>query len=170
MSETSIKERVREELRVYAFLSIYLYVCFASLLAFEATLVQGASSGLLHHGIAAIKALVIGKFLLIGRAVGAGARVRTQTVAGRIGVRTFGLLLALLALTLLEEVIVGKIHGHAVGTTLAEVFGHPRFTVLAKSAVMTLILLPLVALEELNTALGAGVLRKALLGRPTERA
>ena len=167
MSEASVKERVREELRIYALLSAYLYVCFASLLAFEATLVEGSPGGLLPHGIAAIKALVIGKFLLIGRAVGAGERIRTRTVAGRIGIRTVGLLLALLLLTLIEEMVVGKIHGHAVGTTLAEAFGHPRFAILAKSAVMTLILLPLVALDELNRALGEGVLRKALLGRPT---
>jgi hypothetical protein len=165
MTEASLKERVREELRVYAYLSLYLYVCFAALLAFEATAGSGAG-GLLPHGLAAIKALVMGKFLLIGRAVGAGSRVRTGTVAGRIGARTLGLLLALLALTVIEELIVGKVHGHAVGSTLAEIFGHPRFAILAKSAVMTLILLPLVALEELNAALGPGVLRKALLGRP----
>jgi hypothetical protein len=166
MTEASLKERVREELRIYAYLSLYLYVCFAALLAFEATSTGSGGGGLLPHGLAAIKALVIGKFVLIGRAVGAGSRVRTGTVAGRIGVRTLGLLLALLVLTVIEEMIVGKVHGHAVSSTLAEIFGHPRFAILAKSAVMTLVLLPLVALEELNAALGPGVLRKALLGRP----
>lgn len=165
MSEASLKERVREELRVYAYLSLYLYVCFAALLAFEATAGSGGG-GLLPHGLAAIKALVIGKFLLIGRAVGAGSRVRTGTVAGRIGVRTLGLLLALLVLTVIEELIVGHVHGHTVSATVADVFGEPRYAIVAKSAVMALILLPLVALEELNLALGPGVLRKALLGPP----
>jgi hypothetical protein len=165
MSEARLKERVREELRVYAYLSLYLYVCFAALLAFEATAGSGAG-GLLPHGLAAIKALVIGKFLLIGRAVGAGSRVRTGSVAGRIGVRTLGLLLALLVLTVIEEMIVGQVHGHTVSATVADIFGEPRYAVVAKSAVMALILLPLVALEELNSALGPGVLRKALLEPP----
>jgi hypothetical protein len=165
MSQTPVKQRVQEELRIYALLSAYLYVCFASLLAFEATLAEG-STHLMAHGFAAIKALVVGKFLLIGRALGAGSRVPTATVLGRSGVRTFGLLLALLALTVVEEVIVGKLHDRSIGATFADIFGHTWYAILAKSAVMTLILLPLVALEELNRSLGPGVLRKAVLGPP----
>lgn len=166
MTTTSLKERAREELRSYAVIAGYLYLCFAALLIFEQSGRPDAPGALLPHGFAAIKALVIGKFLLIGRAVGAGTRFQTATVAGRIGLRTVGLLLVLVLLTLAEEAIVGAIHGKPVGSAIAEAFGHSGFSFLAKCAVMTLVLLPLVAIEQLDRALGPGVLRRTLLGRP----
>ena len=84
MTATSLKEKAREELRIYAIVAAYLYVCFAALLVFESSLQPEPSGGFVPHGIAVIKALVLGKFLLLGRAVGAGTRVHTRTVAGRI--------------------------------------------------------------------------------------
>lgn len=162
----SLKERAREELRSYAVIAGYLYLCFAALLMFEQTGRPDAPGALLPHGFAAIKALVVGKFLLIGRAVGAGTRFQAATVAGRIGLRTLGLLVVLAVLTLAEEAIVGAVHGKPVSSTIAELFGHPRYSFFAKSAVMTLVLLPLVTIEQLDRALGKGVLRRTLFGRP----
>lgn len=167
MTATSLRDKAREELRVYAIVAGYLYVCFAALLIFEASMQPAAGSPLLPHGFAAIKALVLGKFLLIGRAVGAGMRLPTTTVVGRIGLRTLALLAVVLLLTIIEEMIVGAIHGHAVTESLAAIFGASRYALLAKLVVMAVVLLPLVTLEELDRALGAGVLRRTLLGRPT---
>ena len=87
MTATSLKEKAREELRIYAIVAAYLYVCFAALLVFESSLQPESSGGFVPHGIAVIKALVLGKFLLLGRAVSAGTRVHTRTVAGRIAIR-----------------------------------------------------------------------------------
>jgi hypothetical protein len=165
VTTATLRERAVDELRLYAIVSGYLYLCFAALLFFEATLQPDAGVPLAPHGFAAIKALVVGKFLLIGRAVGAGTRLPAVTVAGRIGLRTLGLLVILAVLTLLEEMIVGAMHGRAVGSTVAEVFGHPRYSFFAKCAVMTLVLLPMVAFEELDRALGKGVLRRTLSRR-----
>lgn len=127
---------------------------------------QSAGHGLLPHGVAAIKALVLGKFLLIGRAVVAGTRVHVGTVAGRIVLRTALLLFVLGLLVLAEELLVGRLHGRAFGTTLAELAGNPGLEHAANGLVMTLILLPLVALEETERTLGPGVPRRVLLTRP----
>jgi hypothetical protein len=164
MTGASLKEKVREELRIYLFVAVYLYVCFAALLLFEDSLQPGRSGGLLPHGIAAIKALVLGKFLLLGRAVGAGTRVHTRTLAGRIGVRSAVLLVVLALLTLLEEVVVGRIHGTAIAATVTDLLHGHGLQALAKSVVMLLVLLPLIAMEELDHALGHDVLRRTLFG------
>lgn len=164
MTAGSLKQKAREEVRIYLIVAAYLYVCFAALLFFEAALDPARSGGLLPHGIAAIKALVMGKFLLLGRAVGAGTRVRTRTVAGRILVRSAILLVVLALLTLLEEILVGQIHGTDVAATMAELAQGGGLQAAAKCVVMFLVLLPLVSLEELELALGAGVLRRTLFG------
>ncbi len=165
MSESGLRERALEELRLYVGLSLYLYVCFAALMLYQDSVLQSVGHGLLPHGIAVIKALVLGKFLLIGRALGAGTRIPVSTVAGRIVLRTALLVLVLALLVLLEELLVGRLHGRAFATTVAELAGNPGLEHAAKGLVMTLILLPLVALEETGRALGPGVLRRALFAR-----
>ena len=164
MTATSLKEKARDELRVYAVVAAYLYVCFAVLLVFESSLQPESSGGFVPHGIAFIKALVLGKFLLLGRAVGAGTRVHTRTLTGRIAIRSATLLVVLGLLTVLEEMVVGLVHGKAIAATAAELTQSLGLRALAKCGIMLLVLLPLVTLEELDHALGDGVLRRTLLG------
>jgi hypothetical protein len=164
MTAASLKEKAREELRIYVIVAVYLYVCFAALLLFEDSLQPDRSVGLLPHGIAAIKALVLGKFLLLGRAVGAGTRVHTHTLAGRIVARSSVLLAVLALLTLLEEIILGLIHGTGITATVTELLHGHGLQVLAKSVVMLLVLVPLIALEELDHAFGREKVRRTLFG------
>ena len=162
MTAASLKEKARDELRIYAVVTVYLFVCFAALLFYAGSLQPDTSGGLVPHGIAAIKALVLGKFLLIGRAVGAGTRFHTRTLAGRIAIRSAFLLVVLILLTVLEEMVVGLVHEQSIAATTAELTHHLGLQALAKCAVLLLVLLPLVTLEELDRALGEGVLRRTL--------
>jgi hypothetical protein len=169
MTGASLRERAKEELRIYAGVSLYLYVCFGALVLYQDALVQSDGGELLRHGVAAIKALVLGKFLLIGRAVGAGTRVRATTVAGRVVLRSLALLVVVVVLSIAEELVVGAVHGHGVKATLAEL-EHPQWLMLAaKSILAMLILLPMITLETLERVLGRDALRR-LLFRPMDPA
>ncbi len=126
MSESTLKERARDELRKYAVVAGYLYVCFAVLMLYEATLLQKDGAGLVLHGTAAVKALVLGKFILIGEAFGAGSRLQVGTLARRIVTRSLLLLLVLVVLSVVEELVVGKVHGHSLAETLAGYGQRPR--------------------------------------------
>ena len=169
MTATSLKEKARDELRVYAVVAAYLYVCFGALLVFESSLQPESSAGFVPHGIAVIKALVLGKFLLLGRAFGVGTRIHTRTLAGRIVIRSIFLLVVLVVLTVLEEMLIGLIHDKAIAATAAELTQHLGLQAFAKCAIMLLVLLPLVMLEELDGALGDGLLRRTLLGVNSRR-
>ena len=70
----------------------------------------------------------------------------------------------LVLLTMLEEILVGLIHGKAIAATAAELTQRLGLKAFAKCVIMLLVLLPLVTLEELNSALGDGLLRRTLLG------
>lgn len=163
--EPGIKERAREELRRYALIAAYLYICFFVLMLHESILVGKTGVGLLPHGLAAVKALVLGKFILIGEAVGAGTRLKVATLAQRIALRSLLLLVVLVALSIVEELIVGKVHGKPFTATLAEYEQRSMLALLSGCLVMLLIMVPLVTASEVSRALGPGVLNRLLFNR-----
>jgi hypothetical protein len=157
-------ERLREELRNYASVSAYLFVCFAVLFMYRSAALGESGVQLLHLGLAAGKALILGKFVLIGEAARVGTRVQSRSLLQQI-VRQVLLLTALLVvLTILEEVIVGLVHGTGAARTLAGIFGDSPAETAAKVLLLLLVLVPLVAFSGVNRALGPGGLRRLLLG------
>lgn len=69
----------------------------------------------LSHGVAPVKALVIGKFILIGEAIKVGERSSGPTLLHRITWKTLAFLLMLRVFTIIEEIVVGWVHGQGVG-------------------------------------------------------
>jgi hypothetical protein len=148
MSEKTLKERAREELRNYAVVAGYLYVCFGAILLYKAALLREQDVTFLPHGLAAIKALIIGKFILIGEAVGVGTRLRSRSIAASIATQTVLFFLLLVLLSVIEELVVGRIHGRSLAETVAEVRARSGLEMLATSFLMLLILVPLIGFKE----------------------
>ena len=156
----SLKERAREELRNYALVATYLYVSFAALMLFRNALLQEAGLSSLPLGFAAIKALILGKFILLGEAAGVGTRIGRGTLLKAIATKALLFFLLLVVLSVLEELLVGKVHGHSFAQTLAT--RTPVLELIATGLLLLLVLLPLIATQELNRVLGPGVLRHCL--------
>jgi len=158
---SGVKARLREELHKYLVVSGYLYVCFVAIVLFKMAVLRDAGIAYLPLGFAAAKALILGKFLLIGEVAHVGSRVGARTVLQRI-VRRVALLFAMLiVLVVIEELLVGWFHGHSPAQTLAE-YGHRLPEVLAMQLLLLLILVPLIAVIEVNRAMGPGALRDLL--------
>ncbi len=162
ISKPPLRDRARQELRSYAVIAGYLFVCFAVLMFYESTLPGGGSAGVFSLATAAVKALILGKFILIGEAVGVGERTRTPRLAGAIMAKSLQFLLLLVVLTVIEELVVGKVHGVGFARTLAGYETRSVLQVLAKCLIGMLILLPFVAFKEVSRVLGPGVMRKLL--------
>ena len=163
-----VKQRLREEIRRYLAVSAYLYVCFAAILLYKSAILSSVGEHFLPLGLAAGKALVLGKFVLLGEAAGVGTRTGGRTLLQRIARSSVLLLLVLILLTIVEEVIVGLVHGHSVGQAVAALADRPWLEVLASCGLMLLVLIPLVTVTEVSRALGPGALRELLLG-PSRR-
>jgi hypothetical protein len=160
----NIAERLREELRRYAMISAYLFVCFSVILLYRSAVLLEQGQHFLPFGTAAVKALVLGKFLMIGEALWVGGRLPAKTLIGRIALRSLMLLVVLLLMTLVEEVVVGWVHHQPAAASLGEFFGPLLPERLAVLLVMLLVLVPFVALIEINRVLGAGTLGRFLRG------
>jgi hypothetical protein len=161
--------RLREELQKYLIVSAYLYVCFGALLLFEAALLSGSGVHPLTIGTAAGKALILGKFLLIGDAVHVGARGHTRNMLQRIVRRSVLLLILLVLLTIVEEIVLGLVHGHSLAQTLAGFGSEALPQKLATGLLMLLVLVPLVTVGEINRALGPGRLHALVFGATSDQ-
>jgi hypothetical protein len=167
--DSSIGQRLKAEMREYAIISVYLWVCFSTMLLYQDAMLSEGGSSVLPLSMAVIKALVLGKFILIGKAVGVGTRVQPKILLYRILWKSLAFLFLLMVFTGIEELVVGLVHGHSVGEIVAEVTGRPLLKKVASSILMLLVLIPLIAFEEIDRALGNNTLRRMLFGRSESR-
>lgn len=161
----SVRARLQEEMREYAIIFVYLFVCFTVLLLYKAAILEEEGTRFVPFGIAAVKALILGKFVLIGKAVGVGDRGPAKTLLQLIVRKSVLLLLLLVVLSVVEELVTGWFHGHAFAQTIAE-FSSRSPEMAVSSLLMLMVLLPFVAVNELSGALGPGVLLRTLRGPP----
>lgn len=164
-TDPSLKARLAHELRIYAVVSIYLFVCFAVILFYEASQSANSDVSVLTLGVAAVKALVLGKFILIGELLKPGTRLDAPTLLHRVAWRTVGMLIVLAIFKLIEELIVGLVHGKDFGAIVAELGEMSWVAVVAPLLLMLLILIPLMIAIELNRVLGDEGLKGLLLGK-----
>lgn len=169
MDKATVKEKARHELRNYAFVAGYLFVCFAVLWFYETTW-SGETEVMANLTAVAVKALVLGKFILLGEAVGVGTHLQAPHLLGNIVGKSLQFLVLLVLLTIAEEVLVGLYHGVSFGQTMAELERHTLVQMFAKCLLALLILLPLIATKELSRTLGPGRLRALLLGSRADSA
>lgn len=160
----SLRSRITEELWRYFYISLYLFVCFAVLMIYEASQAGTSTADTLRLGLALVKALILGKFILIGDALKPGTRVGAPTLLHRVTWRTLGMIVVLIVFKFLEELIVGLFHGEEIAAIFARLQSLSWLNVVGPILMMTLILIPLMIAVEIDRALGDGGL-KALLRR-----
>lgn len=158
-------ERLREELQRYMAISSYLFLAFCALLVLRSELMGRSESVPLLLGLAAGKALILGKFILIGEAARIGTRIRARTLLQLIAIRSVLFLLLLVVLTIVEEIIVGQVHGRSVAEVMGDFGAHSR-EITARCIVMLMLLLPFVTMTEMDRVLGRGTLLRLLKGPP----
>lgn len=161
----SIGQRFVKELREYLIISFYLWICFAALLIYKTAILQAEHVEFLPLGIATVKALILGKFILVGKAVKLGTRVKSSIVLNKIMWKSVAFLLLLLVFTAIEELVVGLIHSHSVTSIVSEFTARPWLESFAPAVVVLLVLIPMITFEEIDHALGEGKLRSTLFGR-----
>jgi hypothetical protein len=138
----SLRGKAAREFKEMAALTLYLYICLGAVLLLKASILRDAGVDVAIWGIAAVKALLLAKFMLIGRAFNLGRRFRDRPLIWPTLYHALMFLILLLALTTAEEIVVGAIHDRALVDSLAHVVGHTFFEGVAVCLVLFLILVP----------------------------
>ena len=162
----SLAQRARRELYEFLVVSAYLYVCFAALIFYKASILRGEGIEFAAFGLAIVKALILGKFLLLLEALKIGEdKKHARSALANILAKSLLFSLLLFAMTVVEELIVGHFHGRTSREVLREIAGGTWEQALAVAILLFLILVPFFGYQEIAARLGKGKLLKLLTER-----
>jgi hypothetical protein len=154
------------EVRSYAMTALYLAVCFGAIQAYKAALLTEEHLPFTGYGFALVKAMVLGKFLMLGEAVNADRRIEGEPLARGVLRSSALMMLILVALTVVEELVAGAIHGQHPARVFADHVDGGRWAeFLAYCLLLWLILLPYLGLKHLAKVMGADAFHRALRGQ-----
>ncbi len=166
LKKPTLARRLRNELVEYLAIASYLAVCFGALLFYKAAILESAGIDMTRAGLAIIKALILGKFVLILEHLKIGhSKKSTQALILSVLKKALLFTLLLILLTAIEEVVVGFIHGENARDALKGLGGGTRPEALATALLMFLILIPYFAYREMADKLGEEELSKLLFTR-----
>jgi hypothetical protein len=159
--KATLAQRARHELIEYIGISAYLFVCFGSLLFYKSAVLRNEGIEFTAFGLALVKALVLGKFILVLQAVKVGERGdKPGILLVDILKTSFLFLIFLVALNAIEEIGLGIFHGRAAREVLGEMAGGTLPEAIAVCVLLLLVLIPYFSFRGLSFRLGDGVLWK----------
>ena len=155
-------ERIIEELRRIAITTSYLFVCFSAVLFYRMAVLQKYGIDFAPFGLAAIKALVLGKFIMLGRMTGIGDRYKDKPLIYPVLHQSLLFLVMLIVLSLAEETIRGWFHGQSLVDVLRDLGGWVQIA--ATALLLWLVLVPYLGFIRLAETLGEARLQRIVLG------
>lgn len=169
IGKPSVKQRLSHELREYAILSAYLYVALGAVLLYTAALLGEHRFGAVGFGTAALKALVLAKFMMVGQAAGLERRLARRSLPVAVLGNATAFLLLLAAFTFVEEWVIGLLHHESLRSVLDNHLLNRLGEIGASLFLMWLILLPYFGLRQLARQLGPAGWRQLLAETPGHR-
>ncbi|HUU25056.1 MAG TPA: hypothetical protein VMW68_05765, partial [Methyloceanibacter sp.] len=122
-TKAQVRDRARSEFREFVLFAAYLFVVFSVLAFYKSAILEAESIHWVPWGFAAIKSALAAKFILIGRALHIGEGHGTKPLIWQTLHKSIGFLIVVAGLTVIEEAIVGLIHGRTFLQSMAEVGG-----------------------------------------------
>ena len=159
-AKATLHQRAVHELKEIAILTAYLWVTLGAVILMKAAVLHDAGVSFTPWGIAIVKALVLAKFMLIGRAMNVGERFHDRPLIWPTLHKSFAFLVLLVVLNIIEEVVVGLLHHQSVAASLGELTGAKLYETLAGIVILLLVLIPYFAFHVLDEALGEGRLAR----------
>jgi hypothetical protein len=153
-SKASIRKRATDELKEFAVIAAYLYICFSAILYLKSSILKAHGIAFAPFGFAAVKALICAKFVSVGHIFHVGERFKSLPLIWPTLYKSLAFLVLLLVLNAVEEIVVGLLHHRAVPDSLAEFGGGTIDQLIATSIVGLLILVPFFAFRTLGEAVG----------------
>jgi len=159
-------ERITDELKEFVIVAIYLYVSFTALAYLKFAILHAYGIAFAPFGLAAVKALICAKFVLVGRALHVGEHVhrKSRPLIWETLHRSLAFLVLLLFLNALEEATVGLLHGRTIMESISAIGGGTLDQLIATTVIGLLVLIPFFAFRSLGERLGERNLFRLFFG------
>ena len=164
-SKASLRERAINELKEFVIIAAYLFVCFATVAYFKASILKAHGVSFAPFTFAIAKALICAKFVSMGHIFHLGERFKSLPLIWPTVYKSFCFLALLLVLNALEEIVVGLIHHRTIGDSMADFGGGTLDQLIAQSFIGFLILVPFFAFRTLGEVVGERNLVQVFFGR-----
>jgi len=153
-SGKSLKERAYRMLKEFFAITVYLWVVFGLLILYKSAILAKYDVDLVQHGLALINALALAKVMLVAKDLHLGQRYERHSLVYVVLVKS-ALFTAVLALfKLLEDYVVGLFHHKTFQESIGDLAGGTGKGMATLTALLFVILIPLVAYIELKRVLG----------------
>jgi hypothetical protein len=159
-AKATLHQRALHELKEFVILTVYLYITLGAVIVMKTAVLHTAGIEFVPWGIAIVKAMLLAKFMLIGRAMKIGESDTTSSLIWPTLHRAFAFLVLLIILTIIEEAVVGLFHHRSIAASLGELFGSRLEETLAGYLIVLLVLIPYFAFRVIGETLGEGRLTR----------
>jgi magnesium-transporting ATPase (P-type) len=158
----SLKARAAYEVRELIIVVLYLTFFFCTLVTYSMVLQKTYDSAMANYGEAVIKALVIGKIILIGEALKVGRKFESQPLLPFSAVKAFVYTLIVFAFHIVELLVVSLFQSKGLDSAFHSVRFDDLF---AKSFVVFSTFIPFFAFRELGRRLGEDKFKSLVFSR-----
>jgi hypothetical protein len=165
--KSSLKVRLYEELRRFLMIFAYLWLVFLVFLIHEWIVLADNHIGFRFYGLAGINALVLSKIMLIAEELGYAKKFDNRPLIVPIIYKSVLFSALLVAAYILEEVVVGLIHGKDISESFPALGGGPVGT-LCVTWLLAVALAPFFAFREIAHKLGEAEFRSLMFGPANE--
>jgi hypothetical protein len=141
--------RARHEIFEYLAISAYLWVCFGALVIYKTAVLRSVGVEIAPMGLALVKALISAKFIMILQALKLGDRADRKEIPFAAILRKAAVFtIFLIILTIIEELVVGHLHGKGSGEILEDMAGGTVPQAFSIGVLLFLIMIPFFAFRD----------------------
>jgi hypothetical protein len=148
--KATLHQRAMHELREFVILAVYLYITLGAVVLMKTAVLHTEGIEFAFWGIAFVKAAMLAKFMLLGKAMKIGEHATTGPLIWPTLHKALAFLVLLIVMTIIEEAVVGMFHHRPIAASLGELVGPRLEETLAGFLIMLLVLIPFFAFRVLG--------------------
>lgn len=164
ISKETLKQKALFELKEFAVIAFYLWIVLALFLLYKSVLLNEEHISFLTQGFAVINALVLGKIILVARALHLGDRFNHLPLIYPTTIKSALFALVLAAFKLLEAAVVSLYQGEPFQQGIADFGSGTTKGIVTLTFLMFAVLIPFFGFTELQRVLGKGQLARVFFG------
>ena len=164
ISIQALKQKAYFELKEFFIIVLYLWVVLALFLSYKSVILNEQHISFVAKGFALINALVLGKVMLIAKALHLGDRFNHWPLIYPTLIKSALFSIVLAIFKVLEAAAVSLYYRKSFEETIADFGGGTLKGILTLTVLMFVVLIPFFGFTELRRVLGAGKLERVFFG------
>jgi hypothetical protein len=152
------KEKVYHQLHEFLVIAFYLWLVLVAFAVYKSIVLGERHVSVAACGIALLNALALAKVMLFAEDLHVADRFKDEPLVYPTLFKSVAFAILLGCFKILEEAVVGWRHGYSFNESIVGVGGGTLRGILALTAILAVVLVPLVAFTELRGVLGGDTL------------